>query len=124
MAVAILRLPNGLDFSDLEVQVDNVDTTPPNGLATPNSSVTNLGTLENGISNKLRRGILQANLTNGNSIMHADSYLNISKIATSSSATRMCSIVPLGFSGLLWNWIFMLILCLPFSLTRTNIPNP
>lgn len=88
MAVAILRLPNGLDFSDLDVQVD---TTPPNGLSTPNNSVTNLGNLENGISNKLRKDVLQAQINGAApNIMHADSYLNIAKIATpSSSATRM-----------------------------------
>ena len=71
LAVAILRMPNGLDFS-LDV---GVDTTPPNGLTSPSSF--------NGISTtKLRKELLQSQSQNGgaSTIMHADSYLNIYKI--------------------------------------------
>lgn len=79
--MAILRLPNGLDLS---LDVD-VDTTPPNGLTTPSSSITNFTNLENGItSGNLRKDLLQSQSQNGaaTTIMHADSYLNIYKIPT------------------------------------------
>lgn len=74
LAVAILRLPNGLDLS-LDVEVD---TTPPNGLTTPSSSFTNF----NNMDNNLRKDLLQSQSQNGgaSTIMHADSYLNIYKI--------------------------------------------
>ncbi|XP_031623786.1 bumetanide-sensitive sodium-(potassium)-chloride cotransporter [Contarinia nasturtii] len=85
LSVAILRLPNGLDLS-LDVEVD---TTPPNGLATPTSSFTNFNNLENGIgSSNLRKDVLQSQNQNGAAptIMHADSYLNIYKIPPSTTA--------------------------------------
>lgn len=54
-------------------------------MPTPNSSVTNLGQLENGCSsNNLRKDTLQSN-TGASTIMHADSYLNIRKITNSNS---------------------------------------
>lgn len=84
LAVAILRLPNGLDLS---LDVD-VDTTPPNGLTTPSSSFTNFNNLENGIaSTNLRRDLLQSQSQTGAAptIMHADSYLNIYKIPSSNT---------------------------------------
>lgn len=88
LAVAILRLPNGLDLS---IDVD-VDTTPPNGLSTPSNSYTNFNHLENGLSSgNLRKDLLQsAQNQNGGpaaTIMHADSYLNIYKIPASTTAT-------------------------------------
>lgn len=88
LAVAILRLPNGLDLS---IDVD-VDTTPPNGLSTPSNSYTNFNHLENGISSgNLRKDLLQsAQNQNGGgaaaTIMHADSYLNIYKIPSTNAA--------------------------------------
>lgn len=90
LAVAILRLPNGLDLS---IDVD-VDTTPPNGLSTPSNSYTNFNHLENGISSgNLRKDLLQSTQNqNGGAatIMHADSYLNIYKLpATNAATTRM-----------------------------------
>lgn len=89
LAVAILRLPNGLDLS-LDV---GVDTTPPNGLSTPSSSFTNFNNLETGISNtNLRKDLLQSQSQNGgaSTIMHADSYLNIYKIPSTNTAACKC----------------------------------
>lgn len=85
LAVAILRLPNGLDLS-LDVEVD---TTPPNGLTTPSNSFPNFNNLENGSSGNLRKDLLQSQNQNGGAttIMHADSYLNIYKIPTSNGGT-------------------------------------
>lgn len=79
MAVAILRLGNGLDMS-----INAANTTPPNELTTPSSSVTNFRHLEHG--NNSRRELLHSN-SNGTAanIMHADSYLNISKLPSQNS---------------------------------------
>lgn len=93
LAVAILRLPNGLDLS-----IDVDDTTPPNGLSTPSNSYPNFSQLENGLSSgNLRKDLLQsAQNQNGAAatIMHADSYLNIYKIPSSNAATpRMYSVI-------------------------------
>lgn len=91
LAVAILRLPNGLDLS---ITIPE-DITPPNGLTTPSNSMTNfLGNIENGgtSSNNLRKDLLQSNANNGatSTIMHADSYLNIYKMPSPASvATSM-----------------------------------
>lgn len=90
MAVAILRLPNGLNFSHLAPDMD--PTSVLNGcLATPNSSVINLGQFDQGSSNNLRKEILQS-ATNGGAggsaginIMHADSYLNIAGLASTTT---------------------------------------
>lgn len=90
MAVAILRLPNGLNFSHLAPDMD--PTSVLNGcLATPNSSVINLGQFDQGSSNNLRKEILQS-ATNGGAggsaginIMHADSYLNIAGLASTAT---------------------------------------
>lgn len=90
MAVAILRLPNGLNFSHISTDMDA--TSMPNGsLATPNSSVVNLGQFDQGSSNNLRKEILQS-ATNGGAggsgginIMHADSYLNIAGLSTTTT---------------------------------------
>lgn len=90
MAVAILRLPNGLNFSHVSPEMD--PTSVPNGcLATPNSSVINLGQFDQGSSNNLRKEILQSATNGGTSggaginIMHADSYLNIAGLATTTN---------------------------------------
>lgn len=82
LAVAILRLPNGLDLS-LDVEVD---TTPPNGLTTPSSSFTNF----NNMDNNLRKDLLQSQSQNGgaSTIMHADSYLNIYKIPSTTGKSQ------------------------------------
>lgn len=99
MAVAILRLPNGLNFSHISTEMD--PTVMPNGcLATPNSSVINLGQFDQGSSNNLRKEILQS-ATNGGAganaginIMHADSYLNIaglSAMATNGGTSALSS---------------------------------
>lgn len=93
MAVAILRLPNGLNFSHIGgAEMD--PTLMPNGcLATPNSSVINLGQFDQGSSNNLRKEILQST-TNGGAgaggsgainIMHADSYLNIAGLSSTTN---------------------------------------
>lgn len=98
MAVAILRLPNRLDLS-----IDVGDTTPPNGLNTPSSSVTNFGHLEHSIaSNNSRKDLLQsqANGTAAN-IMHADSYLNIYKLPSNNSNCKLADL--LIFSYFLFN---------------------
>lgn len=79
LAVAILRLPNGLDLS-LDVEVD---TTPPNGLTTPSSSFTNFNNMDN---NRAVTKSLQSQSQNGASIMHADSYLNIYKIPSTGNS--------------------------------------
>ncbi|XP_055308215.1 bumetanide-sensitive sodium-(potassium)-chloride cotransporter-like [Sitodiplosis mosellana] len=92
LAVAILRLPNGLDLS-LDV---GVDTTPPNGLSTPSSSFNNL---ELQSVTNLRKDLLQSQSQNGilqnggaSTIMHADSYLDIYKIpSTNTAATKPSS---------------------------------
>lgn len=88
LAVAILRLPNGLDLS-IDVEME---TTPPNGLSTPSNSFTNFINLENGISSgNLRKDLLQSQNQNETAatIMHADSYLNIYKIPpTNGSGTN------------------------------------
>lgn len=89
LAVAILRLSNGLDFS---LGVED-DTTPPNGLTTPSSSFTNFNNMETGISNtNLRKDLLQSQSQNGgaSTIMHADSYLNIYKIPSNNTAACKC----------------------------------
>lgn len=80
MAVAILRLSNGLDLSINA----NASNTPPNELTTPCSSVTNFRQLEHGGNS--RRELLHSN-SNGAAanIMHADSYLNIYKPAPQNS---------------------------------------
>lgn len=83
MAVAILRLPNGLDFSHLNLDISPVPQT--NGLTTSNSSASNLGQLEQNISNNLRRDVLRPLHTGASQIMHADSYLNITGLSNSSS---------------------------------------
>lgn len=90
MAVAILRLPNGLNFSHVSPEMD--PTSVLNGcLATPNSSVINLGQFDQGSSNNLRKEILQSATNGGTSgsaginIMHADSYLNIAGLSTTSN---------------------------------------
>lgn len=87
LAVAILRLPNGLDHQSITIPED---ITPPNGLTTPSNSITNfLGNIENGVnsSNNLRKDLLQSNTSNGatSTIMHADSYLNIYKMPSPAS---------------------------------------
>lgn len=86
LAVAILRLPNGLDLS-IDVEVD---ITPPNGLSTPSNSFTNFNNLENGIaSGNMRKDLLQSQSQNGPAatIMHADSYLNIYKLPATNPPT-------------------------------------
>lgn len=86
LAVAILRLSNGLDLS---VDAD-VDTTPPNGLSTPSNSITNFNNLENGIAgSNLRKDILQSQSQNVATIMHADSYLNIYKMPTTNTTANV-----------------------------------
>lgn len=91
MAVAILRLPNGLNFSHLTPDMDPMATANGGCLATPNSSVINLGQFDQGSSNNLRKEILQsaANGVAGGSaainIMHADSYLNIAGLSSTTT---------------------------------------
>lgn len=93
MAVAILRLPNGLNFSHINTEMDPSAMT--NGcLATPNSSVINLGQFDQGSSNNLRKEILQsvvnggAGANAGINIMHADSYLNIAGLSSTTNTTN------------------------------------
>lgn len=78
--MAILCLPKGCDFSHLNVEVDNTPS-PNGGIATPNSSVINLGQLtENNGASQLRRDAAHSSTNSGGAapnIMHADSYLNI-----------------------------------------------
>lgn len=85
LAAAILRLPKGLDFSHLNVEVEST-TTPNGGISTPNSSVVNLGQLD---GSNLRRDVLNINGGAAPNIMHADSYLNIAGLNSSKERTRM-----------------------------------
>lgn len=87
MAVAILRLPNGLDFSHLHLDIAPVPQT--NGITTSSSSASNLGQLENNIGSSLRKEVLRPINTGASHIMHADSYLNISGLSSSSSTINV-----------------------------------
>lgn len=87
MAVAILRLPNGIDFSHLNLDIAPV--TPANGLPTSNSSASNLGQLEHHSGNNLRKGVFRTLPTGAANIMHADSYLNITGLSNSSSTINV-----------------------------------
>lgn len=88
LAAAILRLPKGLDFSDLNVEIDNI-VSPNNGISTPNSSVVSLGHLEHGNHSNLRRDVLATSGGAAPNIMHADSYLNIVGLNSSKSASTI-----------------------------------
>lgn len=91
MAVGILRLPKGLDYSHLNIEVINQQTYASNGTLTRNSSISNLG------------GELATNeLKAASQLMHADSNLNLAGInSTNSTITglppspRMFKFLPL-----------------------------
>lgn len=87
MAVAILRLPNGLDFSHLNLDI--ASTPQPNGITTSSSSASNLGQLEHNSGTNLRKGVFRPLNTGASNIMHADSYLNISGLSNSSSTINV-----------------------------------
>lgn len=72
LAVAILRLPNGTDFSHLNVEIPN---TPIHGGLTASNSSVNLGVMDVQMTGDL--------LTIKNRIMHADSNLNLAALGTS-----------------------------------------
>lgn len=79
MAVAILRLPKGLDYSHLGLEVSTFSQL--NGGLTSSSSVSNITQLDTGnatANQKHKNGN-----TNGNdtTIMPADSYLNLTTLA-------------------------------------------
>lgn len=101
MAVAILRLPNGLNFTRIGDDIES--TSIPNGcLATPNSSVVNLGQLDQGSSHNLRKELLQSATTGGSAginIMHADSYMNIAGLSTTTNGGT----APLSSHGRMTN---------------------
>lgn len=84
MAVAILRLPKGLDYSHLSLEVSTFSQI--NGGLTSSSSVSNITQLDTGnatASLKHKNGN-----TNGNdtTIMPADSYLNLTTLAAANGA--------------------------------------
>lgn len=82
MAVAIFRLPNGLDFSDLTPEYTSVhmDT---NGL-TANSSFSNLNSLT--VSND--------DLLKPSKLMHCDSNLNLEGMITHSNSNTNSYTLP------------------------------
>lgn len=128
--MAILRLPNGLDLSNGIPE----DLTPPNGLNTPSSSVTNFTNLESRLNsnNNLQKEMnLQTNSVNGTTtnIMHADSYLNIYKIPSQNSQTNSklivwVSIIPLEFCAMNHSIFFFLYFVLAVKVPPETTTDP
>uniref|UniRef100_A0A7G3ATH7 Putative solute carrier family 12 n=1 Tax=Lutzomyia longipalpis TaxID=7200 RepID=A0A7G3ATH7_LUTLO len=73
LAVAILRLPNGTDFSHLNVDIPH---TPVHGGLTANNSTANFNTIDGNTTGDLLA-------LRPNRFMHADSNLNLSALGTS-----------------------------------------
>lgn len=76
MAVAILRLPKGLDYSHLNIEVSAAFAS--NGNLTTHSSTSNLGQ-----SSEHATGDLKA--ADASQLMHADSNLNLAGMISSNS---------------------------------------
>lgn len=78
LAVAILRMPKGLDYSHLNIEVNAF--TPSGGGLTSSSSISNLTQLDNTSEtngkNKLTKTATEP------TIMPADSYLNLTTLAS------------------------------------------
>ncbi|XP_059611500.1 bumetanide-sensitive sodium-(potassium)-chloride cotransporter isoform X2 [Phlebotomus argentipes] len=83
LSVAILRLPNGTDFSHLNVDIPNT----PHGGLTANSSTANFNSLDGIVTGELLA-------IRPNRFMHADSNLNLSALGTSTQNSLTIPMPP------------------------------
>lgn len=78
LAVAILRMPKGLDYSHLNIEVNAF--TPSGGGLTSSSSISNLTQLDNTSETNGKNKLTKTDTEP--TIMPADSYLNLTTLAT------------------------------------------
>jgi len=87
MAVAILRLPNGINFSYLNLDIQFSDT-PPVGLSVNNSNA-QLPTVMSSSNLSVYDGMIGDINVKSRKLMHADSNLNIEALGGNSNSNTI-----------------------------------